>query len=107
MLVKIKDICTFENNNYNKKDNWKFVNYLDTSNLTENTIQNFQYLEDVNHLPSRAKRKVNTGDILFSSVRPNQKHFGFVDKKYPNLLVSTGFIVLICPYSCILPALSP
>ena len=94
MLVKLKDVCTFESNNFNKKDNWTFVNYLDTSNLTENVIQDFQYLEDLDNLPSRAKRKVKIGDILFSSVRPNQKHYGFIDKEYPNLLVSTGFIVL-------------
>ena len=90
MLVKLKDVCTFESNNFNKKDNWTFVNYLDTSNLTENVIQDFQYLEDLDNLPSRAKRKVKIGDILFSSVRPNQKHYGFIDKEYPNLLVSTG-----------------
>ena len=33
-------------------------------------------------------------DILFSTVRPNQKHFGILKNPNDNLLVSTGFSVI-------------
>ena len=90
----VKDICAIKTNNYNKRDNWSYFNYLDTSNLIKNTIISIEQIESEDKLPSRAKQKVSINDILYSSVRPNQEHYGFIDKKYDNLLVSTGFIIL-------------
>jgi len=80
---------------YSKKDKWKFINYLDTGNLTENQISEVQYLvigED--KIPSRAKRKIQAGDIVYSTVRPNQKHYGILKNPLPNMLVSTGFVTI-------------
>lgn len=45
-------------------------------------------------LPSRARRKVAIDDILYSTVRPNQRYYGIVKKVLPNMLVSTGFAVI-------------
>ena len=92
--MRIKDICISKTDNYQKQDNWKYFNYLDTGNLIKNKIESFQYIKHVEDLPSRAKQKVTINDILYSSVRPNQEHYGFIDKEYNNLLVSTGFIIL-------------
>ena len=36
----------------------------------------------------------SVGDILFSTVRPNQKHYGIIEAGTENLLVSTGFTVV-------------
>ncbi|RLD59236.1 MAG: restriction endonuclease subunit S, partial [Bacteroidetes bacterium] len=33
-------------------------------------------------------------DIVYSTVRPNLKHFGIIKKPNDNMLVSTGFIVI-------------
>ena len=90
----LEEICKVESNNYQKTDKWKYFNYLDTGSLTKNKIDEFQYFTDVKDLPSRAKQKVNKDNILYSSVRPNQEHYGYIDKDYDNLLVSTGFIVI-------------
>lgn len=94
MLVKIRDIVRISSDNYNSKDTWKIFRYLDTSNLTENAIDQLSIFYDESELPSRAKQKTRVGDILVSSVRPSQKHFGYIEKKIDNLLVSTGFIIL-------------
>ena len=93
--VKIGDICKINANSYSSKDNWEFVNYLDTGNITENKIDSIQNINlKIDKLPSRAKRKVKFNSIIYSTVRPIQKHFGFI-KKYPeNFLVSTGFAVI-------------
>ncbi len=36
----------------------------------------------------------NLGDIIISTVRPNQKHYGIIKNPIENLIVSTGFVVL-------------
>ena len=75
--IRLGDVITTNSSSYSSKDDWKFVNYLDTGNITENKISEIQRIDlGVNKLPSRAKRKVNYNSILFSTVRPNQKHFG-------------------------------
>lgn len=95
MNFKISDICEINSSNISAKDNYEYINYLDTSNLTEGVIDSIQKLvigED--KIPSRAKRKVKKNDILISTVRPNQKHYGILRKLRENLIVSTGFAVL-------------
>ena len=92
---KLGDICKSNLNSYSEKDNWNFVNYLDTGNITENKISDIQYIDlSSESLPSRAKRKVQIDDIIYSTVRPNQKHFGIIKNQPENFLVSTGFAVL-------------
>lgn len=48
----------------------------------------------VDKIPSRAKRKIKKKDILISTVRPNQKHYGIINNLVDNLIASTGFAVL-------------
>ena len=92
---KLGDICKTNINSYSEKDNWTFVNYLDTGNITENKISDIQFIDlSSESLPSRARRKVQINDIIYSTVRPNQKHFGIIKKQPENFLVSTGFAVL-------------
>ena len=74
---------------------WPFVNYLDTGSITENRIAEIQKLEDgKDKIPSRARRKVQPGDIVYSTVRPNQRHFGLLKSIPDTFLASTGFAVL-------------
>jgi len=76
-------------------EEWPFVNYLDTGSITENRVSEFQHLvTGRDTLPSRARRKVSVDDILYSTVRPNQRHYGIVKEVLPNMLVSTGFAVI-------------
>lgn len=92
---KLGDICKSNINSYSEKDNWSFVNYLDTGNITENKISDIQFIDlSSESLPSRARRKVQLNDIIYSTVRPNQKHFGIIKNQPENFLVSTGFAVL-------------
>lgn len=92
---RLGDICKTKINSYSEKDNWSFVNYLDTGNITENKISDIQFIDlSSESLPSRARRKVQLNDIIYSTVRPNQKHFGIIKNQPENFLVSTGFAVL-------------
>ena len=92
---RIGDVCKTNQQTYSLSEKWPFVNYLDTGNLTENRIDEVQHIiigQDI--LPSRAKRKIEVDDILYSTVRPNQRHYGIVREVLPNMLVSTGFAVI-------------
>ncbi|MDM0487488.1 restriction endonuclease subunit S [Clostridium perfringens] len=95
MKYKISEICDVNSNNLSKKDDFKYIDYLDTSNLTKGIIGELQTLNlSTDKIPSRAKRKIKDKDILISTVRPNQKHYGIIKKAKKNLIASTGFVVL-------------
>lgn len=94
MVYKLGDLVTVSSNNYSQKDDWEKFIYLDTSNLTDNVVDQVITYNNYDELPSRARQKTDVGNILFSSVRPNQKHYGYFSEKVENLLVSTGFIIL-------------
>lgn len=94
-VTSIGEITTSNSENLKSTSIEKFIYYLDTSSITNNRIDTFQYLnlaED--EIPSRAKRIVKENDIIFSTVRPNLRHFGLLKNIPQNLIVSTGFCVL-------------
>ena len=94
-LTRIGDVCKTNQQTYSVSEKWPFVNYLDTGNITKNRVSEIQHLvTGQDTLPSRARRKVTVDDILYSTVRPNQRHYGIVKEVLPNMLVSTGFVVI-------------
>ncbi len=93
--LKNHSVIAINQNNYTKKDNYKKVCYLDTDNITNNRINAFLKIDLTKEkLPSRAKRKCSINSIIYSSVRPNQRHFGIIKEIPKNFLVSTAFIVI-------------
>ncbi len=93
--LKNNSVIAINQNNYTKEDNYKKVCYLDTDNITNNRINAFLKIDLTKEkLPSRAKRKCSINSIIYSSVRPNQRHFGIIKKIPKNFLVSTAFIVI-------------
>jgi len=91
----IGDMVKCNVSTFTPKDKFKSIEYLDTSSITNNEIEDLQTLDlTIDEIPSRAKRKVNHNDIIFSTVRPNLKHFGILKNPKPNMIVSTGFAVL-------------
>ena len=93
--VTLGDCAVINDATYSPKEAWPIINYLDTGNITENRISEIQELEaGKDKIPSRARRKVQPGDIVYSTVRPNQKHFGLLKNVPDNFLASTGFAVL-------------
>lgn len=90
---KLKDLVKINSSSVSKKDNLEHIVYLDTGNITMGKIEElaeFAYSE----APSRAKRKVKENSIVYSMVRPNQRHYGLIKNPTTNLIVSTGFTVL-------------
>lgn len=92
--LTVKNVVNINKSTLSTKDNWSTLKYLDTGNITENQIDTLQIFQKGEKLPSRAKRKVGKGTIIYSTVRPNQKHFGYFDTHSNDLVVSTGFATL-------------
>lgn len=93
--VLLGDICKTNTISYSKRDGWSFINYLDTGNITVNDIDEIQYINlEKEKLPSRAKRKVKYNSIIYSTVRPDQHHYGIIKEQPENFLVSTAFAVI-------------
>ena len=91
-MLPLADVAAINPDTYSPKEAWEYVNYLDTSSITDGFIADVQHIVPSSEkLPSRARRKVAAGDVLFSTVRPNQKHFGIISDPLPNMLASTGF----------------
>lgn len=101
-VVTLENICNFNSSSYSNKDNWEYINYLDTSNITKNKIDNIQRIDCINEkIPSRAKRKVKKNSIVYSTVRPNQLHYGIIKNPVENMIVSTGFATIDSKYDYI------
>lgn len=93
--IRLGDFCVTNADSYSPKEDWDFVNYLDTGNITDNKVESIQCIDVKNEkLPSRARRKVKHNSIIYSTVRPNQRHFGIIKSQPENFLVSTGFTVV-------------
>jgi len=69
------------------------IEYLDTGSLTENIFDPMQVLSRQN-APSRAQRRVFDKTILYSTLRPRLKHYGFMGKPKENTIVSTEFVTI-------------
>ncbi|MBO5887098.1 MAG: restriction endonuclease subunit S [Bacteroidaceae bacterium] len=91
---KIGDIAKTNTSQYSLSENWETIQYLDTGSITKNQISGIEEFFGNIDLPSRARRKVKHGDIVYSCVRPNLCHYGYIDNPPANLLVSTGFAVI-------------
>ena len=93
--VTLGDCAVINDSTYSPKEAWPFIHYLDTGNVTDNRIAAIRRLvPGTDTIPSRARRKVQPGDVVYSTVRPDQRHFGLLKDPPDNLLVSTAFAVI-------------
>ena len=92
--MKISEFCLLNGTSLKKNEGEEGYLYLDTANITNGVIDSFQKYGFYEELPSRARRKVSNNSIVYSTVRPNQQHFGIITEPPDNLIVSTGFCVI-------------
>lgn len=99
---KLGDIIVTNAKSITKGYPYKKIKYLDTGSITCNKIESLQDL-NLTDAPSRAKRLVNDGDIIYSTVRPDQLHYGYITSAPQNLVVSTGFVTITCDKEIVNP----
>lgn len=72
-----------------KQEEYTEINYIDISSVKGGKILELQKI--IGNFPSRAKRIIKKGDILYSSVRPNLKGYVYINDNIQNGIASTGF----------------
>lgn len=90
---KLGEIVDFNKTSINKDFPYDQIEYLDTGSVTEGNIYSYQILR-ITEAPSRARRLVQPNDIIYSTVRPIQRHYAILRNPKPNTVVSTGFAVI-------------
>lgn len=77
-----------------KKTNEEFE-YIDVSSVNKDTLT----IEETTTIkgkdaPSRARKLIKTGDIIFATVRPTLKRIAIVSDEFDKQICSTGYLVL-------------
>lgn len=89
---KLSDIASVNSNAIPSKFNGS-IQYIDIASVSTGCINELQEF-DFKDAPSRAKRIVKDGDIIWSCVRPNRKSFALIQAPSINTIASTGFAVI-------------
>jgi type I restriction enzyme S subunit len=69
------------------------IRYVDIASVSTGKIDLIQPLKFVD-APGRARRIVQHGDVIWSTVRPNRRSYSLIINPPENMIVSTGFAVL-------------
>ncbi len=91
--IKISEIAI--KGDQRKPDNSETFTYVDIGSIDRErkVISSPQELDGEN-APSRARKCINTGDVLVSLTRPNLNAVALVGEEYDNQIASTGFEVI-------------
>lgn len=89
-LIKV---CHLKDDNYIPKSNSEYK-YIELANIGEAGEITGCSIAKGKKLPSRARRKVNTGDVIISSIEGSLESCAIVTSEYDNALCSTGFYVI-------------
>ena len=87
------DIVNLNDKNFNPEDT-KEYRYIELSNISTNGEVTGHTEAPGGELPSRARRKVNKGDVIVSSVEGSLDSVALISEEYDVALCSTGFYVL-------------
>lgn len=93
--VSISDLIEKTKNiNPKQNPNQEFT-YIDITSINNKThiIEDPKFVKGED-APSRARKGVEYGDILFATTRPNLRNIAVINKSYNNPIASTGFCVL-------------
>ena len=87
------ECCTIKDKNFMPKDEEEY-RYIELANVRNNAqISDCDILLG-KELPTRARRKVNTGDVIVSSIEGALESCALITEEYNNSLCSTGFYVV-------------
>jgi type I restriction enzyme S subunit len=92
--VKLGEVVFINSKNLTSNYQYDEIYYLETGSIAKGRLSSSYKKFYLKEAPSRAKRIVNGGDIVYSLVRPIQRHYGIIKNPPKNLIVSTGFTVI-------------
>lgn len=89
-------VCNLRDKNIKPEDKQKYK-YIELANIGKYGEIADCTIEFGKELPSRARRKVKTGDVIISSIEGSLESCSLVSTEYNDALCSTGFFVLNSP----------
>ncbi len=92
-LVKLSEIAEINSTSIKNGNEPEEITYIDIASVSTGKIDVVQPMK-FSSAPSRARRIVKHGDVIWSTVRPNRKSFSLIINPIENMVVSTGFAVL-------------
>lgn len=92
-VQKLSEVATVNPESLTKKNAPGSIGYVDIASVENGEIKEIKYMP-FTEAPSRARRIVRDGDIIWATVRPNRRQFSYICKPNNNTVVSTGFAVL-------------
>ena len=92
--VHLGDVVDINRASWLPGDEEEIIHYLDlTAVFAPGSVAEPREIVSA-EAPSRARRRVHSGDVLVSTVRPNLRGFARIARAINNLIASTGFAVL-------------
>ncbi len=85
--------CNIKDKNFSPIENEEYK-YIELSNIGKTGDVTGCTVELGKDLPSRARRLINTNDVVISSIEGSLQSCGLIGKEYNNSLCSTGFYVI-------------
>jgi len=92
-LTPLRELAVVNDKTIDKSFTFNELEYIDIASVDKGRILERKKIQR-NEAPSRAQRICRDNDILLSTVRPNLKHFAFLNESKPNTIASTGFAVI-------------
>ena len=89
----LENLVALNDKNYKPKEKQQYK-YIELANITGNGEIADCMVEEGQNLPSRARRKVKTGDLIVSSIEGSLSSIALIDEEYNHALCSTGFHVI-------------
>ncbi len=92
-IKAVEDVALINESSIKKDFKLELIEYIDIASVDKGMINDKQLIK-LDEAPTRARRVVKDNDILISTVRPNLKHYTFINSAKSNTIASTGFAVI-------------
>jgi type I restriction enzyme S subunit len=92
-VAELKELASVNPSSISRRDKPETILYVDISSVSTNRIEEvttYSFAE----APGRARRRVQHGDVIWSSVRPANRAYCLIFNPPENMIVSTGFAVI-------------
>lgn len=92
-VAELKELAAVNPSSLSRRDKPETILYVDISSVSTNRIEEVTSYAS-GDAPGRARRRVEHGDVIWSSVRPANRAYCLIYEPLENLIVSTGFAVI-------------
>ena len=95
-FIQVKDVAELSTEHFNPKrlGEGVYFNYIEISDVDNKQLKAYGKMVLSSEAPSRARKLVHKGDILFSTVRPERGIVAVIDENQEGDVCTTGFAII-------------